>query len=97
MSFLKKLFGLGSASGGEAAGAASGPTVEHQGFTIRASPYQEGGQFQTAGVIEKEIAGVKREHKFIRAERHNTHQEAVEFSFAKGRQIVDERGEKLFD
>lgn len=93
MSFLKKLFGLGGASGGEE----EGPSIEHQGFVIRATPYRAEGQFQTAGVIEKEIAGVRREHKFIRAERHNSREEAVQFSFAKGRQIVEERGEKIFD
>ena len=65
MSFLKKLFGGGS-DGGAAAAAKS---AEYKGFTIEARPYKEGGQFQLAGVIAKEIDGVRKEHKFVRADR----------------------------
>jgi len=92
MSFLKKLFGGG---GGDSAPAA-GASVEHNGFTIRAEPFKSGGQFQTAGVITKEIGGALKEHKFIRAEQHASHEAAVEFSLLKGRQIVDQQGEAIF-
>jgi hypothetical protein len=98
MSFLKKLFGLGG--GAEEAGEGPGAprkTVEHNGFLIHATPYKSGGQFQTAGTIEKEVAGVKRTHSFVRADRHATLDDAVEFSLAKGRLIVDQRGERVFD
>ena len=37
-------------------------SAEHKGFTIEARPYKEGGQFQLAGVISKEIDGVRKEH-----------------------------------
>ncbi len=52
MSFLKRLFGGGSA--GEAA--ASGPAapakqVEHKGFTVSATPFKADGQYQTSGVV----------------------------------------------
>ncbi len=91
MSFLKKLFG-GRSEGAPAAG----KSVEHNGFTIRAEPFKAEGQFQTAGVIEKEIGGVRKQHKFIRAERHASFEAAEEFTLLKGRQIVDQQGERLF-
>ena len=94
MSFLKKLFGLGSSGSSNAAAAAK--SVEYQGFTIRAEPYQSEGQYQTAGTIAKEVQGEPKEHKFIRADRHPSYDDAVEFALAKGRQIIDEQGERIF-
>ena len=92
MSFLKKLFGGGSEDG-EASAAKS---AEYKGFTIEARPYKEGGQYQLAGVIAKEIDGVRKEHKFVRADRFAGQDEAADFALSKGRQIIDERGDKVF-
>jgi hypothetical protein len=92
MSFWKSLFGGG---GSESAEKASEP-VEYNGFTIRAAPYKAEGQYQTAGIIEKDVAGVRKEHKFIRADRHASYDDAVEFSLSKARQIVDQQGERVF-
>jgi hypothetical protein len=94
MSFFKKLFGGGGGDGQSAA--AAGKSVEHNGFTIRAEPFKSEGQYQTAGVIEKEIGGERKEHKFIRAERHASFDAAIDFSLLKGRQIVDQQGETIF-
>ena len=55
MSFLKSLFG-GARARRRAAGRSK--SIEHNGFTIHATPYQEGGQYQLCGVVEKEIDGV---------------------------------------
>jgi hypothetical protein len=93
MSFLKKLFGGGSDGTGAAVAAKS---TEYKGFTIEARPYKEGGQFQLAGVIAKEVDGVRKEHKFVRADRFTGLDEATEFALAKGRQIIDERGDRVF-
>ncbi len=97
MSFLKSLFGFGGgteeAKGGPAATAKE---AEHKGFIIRATPYKEGGQYQTAGTIVKEIGGEMKEYKFVRADRFTTIEEAADLSLSKGRQIVDEQGEKMF-
>ena len=93
MSFWKNLFGGGSSGGAEKA---SEP-VEYNGFTIRATPYKSEGQYQTAGLIEKDVAGVRKEHKFIRADRHASYDDAVEFSLGKARQIVDQQGERMFN
>ena len=93
MSFWKSLFGGG---GSESEGKPSEP-VEYNGFILRAAPYKAEGQYQTAGVVEKEVGGVRKEHKFIRADRHASYDDAVEFSLAKARQIVDQQGERMFD
>lgn len=91
MSFLKSLFGRGAAAAPQVQA-----SVEYEGFTIRAVPYQSEGQYQTAGEIEKEIDGVRRRHKFIRAERHASLEEVTSFSLMKARQIVDQQGERIF-
>ena len=92
MSFWKSLFGGGSSGGAETA---SEP-LEYNGFIIRAAPYKAEGQYQTAGTIEKVIDGITKEHKFIRADRHASYDDAVEFSRGKARQIVDQQGERMF-
>ena len=92
MSFFKKLFG----GGGAVAGAKPVKSAEHKGFTIEAQPYKEGGQFQLAGVISKEIDGVRKEHKYVRADRFTSIDEAAEIALVKGRQIIDEQGENIF-
>lgn len=93
MSFWKKLFGGGPAAGGEEP---AGEPVEHNGFTIRATPFTEGGQYQTCGVITKEIGGEVKEHRFIRADRFASKDDAVEVTLRKARQIIDEQGERIF-
>ena len=94
MSFWKSLFGGGASTSAE--GKPSEP-VEYNGFIIRAAPYKAEGQYQTAGIVEKDVNGVRKEHKFIRADRHASYDDAVEFSLAKARQIVDQQGERMFD
>ena len=94
MSFWKSLFGGGAS---ESTDAKPGEPVEYNGFTIRAAPYKVEGQYQTAGIVEKDVNGVRKEHKFIRADRHASYDDAVEFSLAKARQIVDQQGDRVFD
>jgi hypothetical protein len=74
----------------------SGESIEYNGYRIRPAPYRRMGQYQTCGVIEKEVAGELKEHRFIRAELHPSYEAAVAFSIAKARQIIDEQGERLF-
>ncbi len=94
MSFLKRLFGGGEGKGGSEAAVAG--EAEHRGFLIRATPFKEGGQFQTCGVVSKEIDGVVKEHRFIRADRFAALEDAVNVALSKGRQLVDEQGDRLF-
>jgi hypothetical protein len=93
MSFFKKLFGGGAASSADTAPAAS---AEHAGFSIKATPYQEGGQWQMCGVIEKDVAGELKSHRFVRADRFPDREQAAEFTLSKARQIIDQMGERMF-
>jgi hypothetical protein len=90
---LGRLFGGGGDSGEEAPGEA----VEYKGFRIRPAPYRTEGQFQTAGVIEKDFPDGMKEHRFVRAEKHASKGDAVAFTVTKGQQIIDESGDRLFD
>jgi hypothetical protein len=92
MSFLKRLFGQRA----ESKPAAPAKSVEHKGFVVRAAPFESGGRFQTAGVIEKVIDGERKEHQFIRADSHASMDQAVEFSLTKGCQIIDQVGDHVF-
>ena len=92
MLFRSRLFGQRS----ESKPVEPAKSIEHKGFVVRAAPFESGGRFQTAGVIEKVIDGVRKEHQFIRADSHGSMEQAVEFSLSKGCQIVDQVGEGVF-
>lgn len=93
MGLFGKLFG-GKSSG---AGDAPGEAVEYNGFRIRAAPFKAEGGFQTAGVIEKDFPDGMKTHNFIRAEKHGSKDEAASFAITKGKQIIDERGDRIFE
>ena len=93
MGLLSKLFGGG---GGEAAAAKEGDAVDYNGFSIHPAARPQGGQWLTAGVIRKEIGGEVKEHHFVRADTHASAESANDFAVVKGRQIIDEQGERLF-
>lgn len=100
MSFLKSLFGRRERATAEDGPPAEGKVVreaEHGGFMIRATPYAAGGQFQVCGVIVREEGGEVRSHRFIRADRFASVDQAAEFTITKGRQIIEERGVRMFD
>ena len=90
---FKKLFGSNAGS----STANSAEPVEYNGFQIVAEPMQEGGQYRTAGRICKEIDGETREVQFIRADNNSDLNSAIEHCVYKGKQIVDERGDAMFE
>ena len=99
MSFLKSLFGGGRRKeevGGPPAAPAVAKEIEHKGFLVQATPFKEAGQYQTSGVVAKVIDGVRKEHRFIRADRFASLDDAVDCALAKGRLMVDQEGERLF-
>lgn len=96
MSFLKKLFGLGGGEAGESQPEKALKELEHKGFVIQATPFKADGQYQTCGVVSKEIDGERKEHRFIRADRFVSVDDAVDVSIRKGVQLVDEQGERIF-
>lgn len=95
MSFLRKLFGKSSRRSTEPK-QVEGGEIEYKGFVILATPYENEGQLQSCGVISKMIDGEKKEQQFIRADRFSNIEDAVAMIHIKGRQIIDEQGERLF-
>jgi len=93
MSFLSALF---ARLGGAPAEKVSEP-VEYKGYIIRPAPFLSGGQYQTAGTIEREIGGVRKEHQFIRADAFASYDDAVSFTLSKARQMVDLQAERIFN
>ncbi|MGH6855628.1 MAG: HlyU family transcriptional regulator, partial [Aestuariivirga sp.] len=78
MSFLKKLLG-----GAPEIQTTPNKSLAYNGFTITATPFKDGGQYQTCGVISKDVDGTPKEHKFIRADRFSSLDEAMDFSLRK--------------
>ena len=86
-------------SGGGSTGEREEPAaeaVEYKGFRIRPAPYSAKGGYQTAGVIEKDFDTGMKEHRFVRAETHPSNDDAATFAIAKGKQIIDEQGDRVF-
>jgi hypothetical protein len=92
MSFLSALFGRLAPARAEKVQ----EPVEYKGFIIRAAPYKSEGQYQTAGTIEREIGGVRKEHRFIRADAFASYDDAANFALGKARQIIDLQGDRIF-
>ena len=92
MSFLKRLFG----AGGEGEAASPVAMETYKGYTIRAKAMRNGSSWQLAGSVEKDIGGETKVHEFVRADTLPDRDEMASVSLAKGRQLVDEQGDRLF-
>lgn len=95
MSFLKSLFGGGRKEEVPQGDKVIG-TEEYKGFVIRAIEMKAGGEFQLAGLIEKDVDGALRSQKFVRADRIADREQLIALTLAKGRQIIDEQGDRVF-
>ena len=91
MSLFKRLFGGSSPKAPEPV-----PTMEFDGYVVRATPYQEGGQWQLCGVISREVDGATKEYRFVRADRFADRDTAIEMAFDKARRIIAEQGVRMF-
>jgi hypothetical protein len=96
VSIFKTLWGRIAGGASSEPPEAPGEAFEYKGYRIRATPFAAEGQFQTAGVIEKDFDTGPKEHRFIRAERHPSKDDAAAFAITKGKQIIDEQGDRLF-
>jgi hypothetical protein len=94
MSFWKSLFG-GTRSE-DPATAEPAARENYKGYAIEARPYAAEGQFQTAGTISKSVDGEVKTHRFVRADRFPTREDAAAFSLIKAKQIVDQSGDRMF-
>jgi len=68
----------------------------HAGCTIHATPQREGNQFRLMGRIEKDVNGEILVRNFIRADVFTSSDDAVESTFRKAQQIIDQNGPSLF-
>jgi hypothetical protein len=94
-SFFSKIAGL--FSGGAKDEKVSEPKVESHGdCKIFATPMRESNQFRLAGRIEKEVNGETLVRTFIRADVYSSLDDALEGTFRKARQIIDQNGPSLF-
>ena len=87
---------LGSPGGGGPEVKAAEP-VSYNGFIIHPAPQREGSHWHIAGSIVADDDPDGRAHEFIRADTFTDHDEAVKYTVRKAKQIIDERGTKLFD
>lgn len=94
MSFLSKLFGGGKPAQPKVPKLVA--EADYAGFHIATAPMDEGGQFRVSAVITKEIDGTMMEHRLIRADVCGSADEASEIAMRKARQIIDEKGERIF-
>ena len=93
-SFLSRLFGSGSDD--KEKPAERGDPVPYEGLIIRAAPERAGDQWRLVGVIIKQGEAGDLERVFLRADTFPSREEAESFAIRKGKQIIDEQGDKLF-
>ncbi len=89
----------GSGAASSAAKPAEASSVQSQAYgdcMIFATPQREGNQFRLAGRIEKQVNDETLVRNFIRADVFTSVDDAVETTFRKAQQIVDQNGPSLF-
>ena len=95
LGFLKNMLGGGGADADEREPEGAEP-VEHEGFTIVATPRKASGGWSTEGRIRKNADGETKEVHFIRADTSTSRDAAITLSVSKARKIIDEQGERVF-
>ena len=70
--------------------------MEHDGFTIVATPRKATSGWSTEGRIGKVVDGEAKEIHFIRADTSTSREAAITLSVSKARKIIDEQGERIF-
>ncbi|MEJ8472662.1 HlyU family transcriptional regulator [Roseibium algae] len=90
---FKGLFG----SSNETIKSTASAAVLYDGYEIISDPRQIGGQWQIAGRIEKEDAGERKVHMFIRADTLPNADEASEHMVRKAKLLIDQQGSKIFE
>lgn len=97
MSILSRIASFFAGSGAPA-GAAK-PVAEPQTYgdcLVHAEPIREGSQYRLAGRIVKQVDGQTLERIFIRADQFSSLDDALECTFRKAHQIIDQNGASLF-
>ncbi len=86
----------GQSGRGDKQRAGSDAAETYEGCLIHPAPEREGQQWRIAGAIVQPRDDGDRERTFTRADTFATHEDAVTHSVRKAKQIIDERGAKLF-
>jgi hypothetical protein len=92
MAFWNKIFG-----GGKQAGDATVAEVDHEGYSIAATPIREGTQYRLAATISKSIDGEVRSHHMIRADLFSSAEDAAEAAIGKAKRVIREQGDSIFE
>ena len=98
--FFRGLMGSGgtdSPRGSADEAPSRGDATEYNGYSIAPACRKQGAQWLTAGVISKPFEDGVKEHHFIRADLHASKDEADACAVMKGKRIVDEQGDRMFD
>lgn len=97
MSILSSILSI--FTGGSSSETNSKPLAEPQTYkdcVIHAEPIREGSQYRLAGRIEREVEGRLLQRKFIRADVFTSLDDALDCTFRKAQQIIDQNGPALF-
>lgn len=97
MSILSSI--LSMFTGGSSSEGAAKPMAEPQTYkdcVIHAEPMREGSQYRLAGRIVKTVDDRVLERKFIRADVFTSLDDALDCTFRKAQQIIDQNGPTLF-
>lgn len=95
MDKVRSALGLGQGSSDTGQGKAA-DAAEYEGFTIVPVPRKHAAGWLTAGTIRKQFPDGVKEHQFVRADTYANWDDAVAFCVRKGKQIIDEQGDRLF-
>ena len=94
--FFSKIFGAFSSGSGDAPANSNAAMQRIGDYSVFATPIREGGQYRLAGRIEKETADGILVRNFIRADQFSSESDAVETTFRKAQQIIEQNGPSLF-
>ena len=92
--FMSKLLGLFSSAPAPQAAIEKKQMIGD--LAVVATPMREGAQFRVSGRIEKDVEGELLVRRFIRADLFSSESDALDTTFRKARQIIDQQGEGLF-
>jgi hypothetical protein len=97
MSILSSILSI--FTGSTSSESAAKPMAEPQSYKdclIHAEPLREGGQYRLAGRIVQTVDGRVLERSFIRADVFTSLDDALDCTFRKAQQIIDQNGASLF-
>ncbi len=86
----------GTRSSGPARPGEIAETERYAGLEVEARPVREGGVWRVAGRVRRGSGEDADTRDFVRADTMADHDQAVQMSLLKARQLVDDLGETLF-